>query len=240
MRRISSVLIIILSVANAGARSLSIALRQSDFHVAAITNTNTAQRSGLKRGFYAGAQPGARTKEALRPSRIFTAARKRPEHYDVTREAGSFFFDTVFKFRVPAGKRLHVGFNGGYTYYDRYIHGFGKAGSLGMIGGISIAIMRPPKPLAAGGSLKKAFFRLNADLISYPYRKYLTSDGRRPSMMDRYTNELSTRVYLDARMSWRAGAGSITARYLIGIGAGMEPLSGMPVFAGAGISYRFR
>lgn len=156
--------------------------------------------------------------------------------YDITRETGAYFFDTVYKLKMPATKLFSIGLNGGYTYFNRYAHGFGRAGSIGLVGGLSLTM----RGNTGGQKLKKGFLRLNADLISYGYRKVTPVDGRQASLLDKYTRELSTRVYFDGRFNWRSRAGNFTTRCMIGMVAGSEQItSATPFFVGAGLAYRF-
>ncbi len=161
------------------------------------------------------------------------AGPKKLPPYDITRETGAYFFDTVYKLRMPATRRLHIGLNGGYTCYDRYLKGPGTGGgSLGLVGGVTLAVLRPGK---AGAPTRKSLLRLNADLISYPYRH--KAGATESYDLSRYTRDLSARVYFDARLTRQA----FTTRCMAGVVAsGTEQgASALPLFVGVAVCYRF-
>ncbi len=181
----------------------------------------TAQNPGISLA------PDIPGRKAARPSSYPAKAYHKPPGYDVTRENGAYFFDTVYKLRVPLAKHIQLGLNGGYTFYDKCLHGYGRGGgSLGLVGGVTLTLLRPPK---AGSPIRKAFLRLNADVVSYPYRY---KAGKDAYDISRYTRDLSARVYVDARVTRRA----LTLRCMAGYAAGAE---GLPLFAGISVGYRF-
>lgn len=227
MNKLLPTIIMLCTASCLQARSMSYAVKRSELAPDSLQNKIVFRQVGNK-------APGNTHRVAALQSK-----KKTELPYDVTLESGSYFFDPVYKLKVPASKFFDVGLNGGYTYYDRYVHGFGTAGSLGLVAGLSVTML-PRHKGVAGQIPKRSAFRLNADLSSYPYRKIWNGESIKGSLVDKYTREISTRVYLDAKLSWRSKKGTLTTRGMIGITAGPEQLTGaVPFFVGAGLGYRF-
>jgi hypothetical protein len=162
--------------------------------------------------------------------------------YDVKRESGAYLFDTVYKLRIPA-KIITVSVNAGYTFYNSYVHGRRPNGgnNSGIIGGLSLMhINGGGKGSCRNGLNKKgSFLRLSADIMSNPAAKGMTLDGKKMSLIENYSHDLSARIYLDGRITRGNKNGAFSTYYLIGIGTGAEQMSGStPFIVGLGLGYR--
>jgi hypothetical protein len=165
---------------------------------------------------------------------------------DVKRESGAYFFDTVYKLRVPASRQFNISINAGYTYYNSYVFGRrpNTGNNSGMLGGLSfMRLGRTNRATGADGSqhMRTSFFRISTDLVSYGNTKSTVfADRRKTSLLDKYTQDLSARLYIDGRITYRKQKAAISIIYLLGVGVNMASTSfSSPVIIGAGVGYRF-